>query len=308
MQPFLIRTILQPVCQRMGRLSEKKKDRLFLSGGALLLLQMYLRLTDALEYRYAIHFVSCCFCLGLMFLGGMGAEIRPVKFKKSISILWFSAAILRILSGLFHNAAYLSEGLLLLAVYPIGFLCWAMADRERIFRLLGQLCRIAIVLYTLLSWLLSPMGWSKYPGLFDNTNSAACTLAAATVGIVLELLYNRHDRRQLLWDFILLGLATALNYYTNSRSGFWGLFFALILAILRTLIDHLEFINRIPIIGPVNALLGFLVGIAAGYVLLAGPIWAVCRLVPEVLGDMELFTPETLAKSRVVSFVLNRMG
>ncbi|MBE6936833.1 MAG: hypothetical protein E7458_10170 [Ruminococcaceae bacterium] len=86
------------------------------------------------------------------------------------------------------------------------------------------------------------------------------------------------------------------------------LFFALILAILRTLIDHLDFLNRIPIIGPVNAILGFLVGIAVGYVLLAGPIWAVCRLVPEVLGDMELFTPETLQKSRVVSFMLNRMG
>lgn len=86
------------------------------------------------------------------------------------------------------------------------------------------------------------------------------------------------------------------------------LFYALILAILRTLIDHLSFISRIPIIGPMNAFLGFLLGILAGYLLLAGPIWAVCRLIPDVLGGINLLSPETLAKSRVVSFILNRLG
>ena len=86
------------------------------------------------------------------------------------------------------------------------------------------------------------------------------------------------------------------------------LFYALILAVLRVLIDSLSFLGRMPIIGPVNTLLGLILGIFAGYALIAFPIWAVCRLVPSVLGDVQLFSPETLEKSRVVAFVIGRLG
>lgn len=235
MQTLLIQKLLNPLCSLMGRFSEKAKDRLFLTGGVLILLQMFLRLTDAVEYRYAIHFVSCCFCLGLMILASLGTEVKPVKFRKPISILWFSAAILRILSGLRYNVDYLPEGALLLVGYPITFLCFANADRERIFRLLGKLCRIGILLYAAFSWLLVPLGWNKYSGIFDNANSAAYTLAAASAGLLLELLFTKKCRKG---DFLLLGLSLALNFYTNSRSGFWALSFGLILSVGVYVLTH----------------------------------------------------------------------
>ena len=85
-------------------------------------------------------------------------------------------------------------------------------------------------------------------------------------------------------------------------------FYALIFAILRVLIDALSFLGRIPIIGPVNTLLGLILGIFVGYALIALPLWAVCSLIPSFLGDVQLLSPETLEKSRVVAFVLGRLG
>ncbi len=238
MQTLLIQKLLNPLCSLMGRFSEKGKDRLFFTGGILILLQMYLRLTNAVQYRYAIHFVSCCICLGLMILASLGHQVRPVKFRKSISILWFSAAILRILSGIRYNADYLPEGALLLVGYPVLFICWSNADHARIFRLLGKLCRIAILLYAGFSWLLVPIGWNKYAGIFANANSAGNILAAANIGILLDLLYTKKRGRHLLSDHLLLGLSIALEFYTNSRSGFWGLIFALTLGLGLYLLTH----------------------------------------------------------------------
>lgn len=86
------------------------------------------------------------------------------------------------------------------------------------------------------------------------------------------------------------------------------LFYALILAVLRVLIDALSFLGRMPIIGPVNTLLGLVLGVFAGYALIAFPIWAVYRLIPSVLGDVQLLSPETLEKSRVVAFIIGRLG
>lgn len=238
MQTLLIRYTLNPLCDLMGRFSEKAKDRLFLLAGTAIFLQMFLRLTGAVEYRYAIHYVSCCFFLGLMILASLGKEVRPVKFHRVLSILWFSAGILRAISGFRNNVDHLPEAAMLLAAYPILYICWSNAQKERIFRLLGTLCRMIIVLYALLSWLLVPIGWNKYAGIFDNTNSASYTLTAATVGIVLEILYAKKRAKQLFADFLLLGLATALNYYTNSRTGLWGLYFALFLGLGLYFLTH----------------------------------------------------------------------
>lgn len=86
------------------------------------------------------------------------------------------------------------------------------------------------------------------------------------------------------------------------------LFYALILAILRVLIDSLSFLGRMPIIGPVNTLLGLVVGVFAGYALIALPVWALHDLLPSILGDIDLLSADTLAKSRVVSFLVGRLG
>jgi len=85
-------------------------------------------------------------------------------------------------------------------------------------------------------------------------------------------------------------------------------YFAFILALLRVGIDLLGFLRRIPIIGPVNTLLGFAMGIAVGYLLLAVPVWALTQMLPAILGDVELFSAETIEKSKVVAFLVGRMN
>ena len=86
------------------------------------------------------------------------------------------------------------------------------------------------------------------------------------------------------------------------------LFYALILAVLRVLIDSLSFLGRMPIIGPMNTLLGLVLGVFAGYALIALPVWAIHNLLPAILGDVELLSAETLGKSHVVSFIIGRLG
>ncbi len=102
---------------------------------------------------------------------------------------------------------------------------------------------------------------------------------------------------------------TAASKVTNAIGGavtkfiLFFLFFALILAILRVLIDSLSFLDRIPIVGPLNSALGFVLGLLVGFAVIAFPIWAVLRLVSPILGDTELLRPEMLEKSRVITFV-----
>ena len=100
-------------------------------------------------------------------------------------------------------------------------------------------------------------------------------------------------------DIIGGGLTAALLFF---------LFYALILAILRVLIDSLSFLGRMPIVGPVNTLLGLTVGIFAGYALIALPVWALHDLLPSILGDIDLLSADALVNSRVVSFLVGRLG
>ena len=86
------------------------------------------------------------------------------------------------------------------------------------------------------------------------------------------------------------------------------IFYALILAILRVLIDSLSFLDRIPIVGPLNTTLGIVLGLIVGFALIAVPIWAIQHLLPSLLGDIELLSPETIEKSRVISFIVRHMG
>ncbi len=69
--------------------------------------------------------------------------------------------------------------------------------------------------------------------------------------------------------------------------------FALVLAVLRVLIDRLEFIERIPIVGTLDTTLGILCGAALGVVVLFLPVFVLVTLVPRVFGS-GLTVPEDL--------------
>ena len=234
MQTLLISYILDPLCQKMSRFSQKGKDRLFLLGGLTIVLLTFLRHSEAVHYRYLYHFIGCIFGLGLMILGSLGREVKPVRFRKLFTAVWFTFGTLQLLSGLRNNSNYLSEAALFLVAYPLVFICWNQAERKRLFRLLIRILRISLAVFAAASWLLSPIGLTQYPGIFTNTNNASYFLCLCVIASLLGLIYGE----ELCKNLLCLGLASGLNFYTNSRTGTFAIVFALALGLIFFLLRH----------------------------------------------------------------------
>lgn len=78
----------------------------------------------------------------------------------------------------------------------------------------------------------------------------------------------------------------------------FALGFAVSYAVLRVLINQLDFIDRIPVVGPVNTVLGGLMGAVGGLILLMVPIVAVTKIGGKLFG-MEI-RADFFAGSRVL--------
>ena len=207
MQNLLISRILNPLCLVMGRFSEKNKDRLFISGGLLVVLLTFLRHSEAVDYRYLFHFTGCCFGLGLMILASLGQSLKPIRLRMPFALLLPLFGTLLLISGIINNVNYLPEAVMVLLAYPVVFLCWSNADQGRIFRLLCKICKISLVIFAAASWLFSPIGRARYPGIFTNTNNASYFLTIGIIGLLLDLIYTRKALWKRIPDYLLLGLA-----------------------------------------------------------------------------------------------------
>lgn len=80
--------------------------------------------------------------------------------------------------------------------------------------------------------------------------------------------------------------------------------FALFWAILRVLIDQLRFINKIPIVGPANVLLGMALGAVTGCIILIVPLWLIMYFVPSVFNVSAVLDPALFEKSRILSLLV----
>ena len=221
-QQLLIKLVLAPLNSLMNRFPDKVRDLFFLTGGIGIVVHNFMRNMGLVNYRFLVFFAVNCVFLGLMILGGMGQQIKPVRFHKFLAICWFGIGLLMLQSGIQHNVDYLPEAVLFLVAYPVLFLCWANGDRTRIFRLLLVLCRIAAILFSLGSFVLAPIAPKQYAGMFTNTNMASYFLAVVYAGLTIHILYSRLHWK-LLPDILLLGIVAALNYYSNSRTGTLGM-------------------------------------------------------------------------------------
>ena len=237
MQKYLIQSILSPLCKIMSRFSEKAKNRLFVLGGVGIVILTFLRHSEAVDYRYLYHFTGCCFGLGLMILGSLDDAVKPVRFRRAFTAIWFTFGLLQLRSGICNSSNYLPEAVLLLVAYPILFICWNNTDRTRLYRLLGRVLRISLWIFAAASWLLSPIGKDKYPGIFTNTNNAAYFLCLCAVSALLGLMYEQ-GRKETFTNILDLALACALNYYTNSRTGTLAILLALAFGLGIFLLRH----------------------------------------------------------------------
>ncbi len=84
------------------------------------------------------------------------------------------------------------------------------------------------------------------------------------------------------------------------------LVFALINAILKVAIEHLDFVNKIPVVGPVNITLGVILGAITGFVFLFIPVWVLLTFLPELLNSEPFFSIDEISQSHVLKFVVER--
>lgn len=98
-------------------------------------------------------------------------------------------------------------------------------------------------------------------------------------------------------------IAALIGKYTAIILLFW-LCFALFLAILRIFIEELSFVNRIPVVGFSNQLLGLITGILVGYLVLAAPVY----LIEKVLGGLDLVDAGHLTSSAVINYIMRTLG
>ena len=91
--------------------------------------------------------------------------------------------------------------------------------------------------------------------------------------------------------------------YALVRWLLFAILLALFYAILRALVENLAFIDRIPIVGTLDALLGVVLGIAIGLVVLFIPLIVTVNILPDILGGA-LEVPETFYKDSIVLNVL----
>lgn len=98
-------------------------------------------------------------------------------------------------------------------------------------------------------------------------------------------------------------ISALVGKYTSMILLFW-IYFALFLAVLRIFIEELSFVNRIPVIGFSNQLLGLIAGILVGYLVLAAPIY----LIEKVLGGLDLVDAGNLTSSAVINYIMRTLG
>lgn len=97
-------------------------------------------------------------------------------------------------------------------------------------------------------------------------------------------------------------ISTLVGKYITIVVFFW-IFFAFILAILRVAIDELSFVNRIPIIGISNQVLGLFAGIIVGYLILAIPIY----VIETAFSSTDLADANTLTHSTIINYILRTL-
>lgn len=237
-QKLLIQYLLMPLARLMEKVPERVREYLFLAGGLGVGFEIMLQNLELSSCRYLVYFAIGCVSLGIMILSTLRTDMKPVRFRKSISICWFGVGFMLLQSALRLNIDYIAEAIVFLVAFPIVFICWNNADRTQIFKLLLRIIKILAVVFMVASLLFAKIMIAQYAGIFDNPNGAA-ELLMLTVGCqIVEILYAKRLDWKCWGDILLLGCAVAVCYYTNSRTGYLGMICAVLFGSVMYFLTH----------------------------------------------------------------------
>ena len=237
-QKLLIQYLLMPLARLMEKVPERAREYLFVAGGLGVGFEIMRQNLELPSQRYLVYFVIGCVSLGIMILSTLRTDIKPVRFRKGISICWFGMGFMLLQSALRLNIDYIAEAIIFLVAFPVVFICWNNADRTQIFKLLLRIIKILAVVFMVASLLFARITKERYQGIFDNPNGAA-ELLMLTVGCqIVEILYAKKLDWRCLIDILILGCSVAVCYYTNSRTGYLGMIVAVCFAVGMYLLTH----------------------------------------------------------------------
>lgn len=219
-QDCLIRGVLRPLSAITGKLSERTQNALFVTGCLLMFLWSFLIdglvITD-LSYFYT--FLFGCLTMGLMILAVLRKDIQPIHFSPVLLTVWLSFGVLVAISALRFNTDWLSDAIVYLIACPIAFIVWGNIDQKRFLSLLSKSCIFSFLVFIAVSMLLFPINYVQYSGFMGNTNGAANYLSIVFACLICESYRPQMQRKKRIFVIVLLGICTALLYYTGSRTG-----------------------------------------------------------------------------------------
>lgn len=237
-QKLLIQYLLMPLARLMEKVPERAREYLFVAGGLGVGFEIMRQNLELPSQRYLVYFAIGCVSLGIMILSTLRTGIKPVRFRKGISICWFGMGFMLLQSALRLNIDYIAEAIIFLVAFPVVFICWNNADRTQIFKLLLRIIKILAVVFMVASLLFAKISNSQYAGIFNNPNGAA-ELLMMTVGCqIVEILYAKRLDKKCWRDILLLGCSVAVCYYTNSRTGYLAMICAVLFGAGMYLLIH----------------------------------------------------------------------
>ena len=219
LQKLLIQWILNPLGSKMAAVPQKCRTVGFYLGGAGLFFIYFARGMEVLNIRYFIPFFLGCLFLGLMLLCTLPKTLHTLRFSPVLSICWFGAGFMMLQAAFRLNSDIFSDALMFLVMYPFAWLIWGQGNFSKIAHMLCQLCRWAFVVFFVISFLFFPISSAQYSGLMNNVNGTAFFLSLVLACLTAEL-WQRGKIDAAFWrDLVLIGLAGAMMFCTNSRTG-----------------------------------------------------------------------------------------
>ena len=219
-QKLLLSYVLKPLGKQMDRFREKTKENIFVLFGAFIFFISFLN--DAgllLSTPYVFTFAAGCFCIGIMILSMLHADMQPIRFSPLLIGLWLTVGILITVASVRFNTDWLSDAIMYVAICPVVFIVFGNADHKRIFRLLIRSCIFSFVIFFSICALFCPLSTRQYSGFFMNPNGASGYLALVFACLLVFSLQEHCPLWKRIAGLVLIGLCSSVLYYTTSRSG-----------------------------------------------------------------------------------------
>lgn len=231
-QNKLIQWILQPLASFMNRFSAKVRERIFVCAGLMIFLAFFLLNAGKLPVRYLILYTYSCLMMGLMILSILPEKVTPIRFDRLLLVPWAIVTLFMLISGITKSEDYLLETMMFLVAYPVFYIVGNNYSFQNLAPLLLRIVRISFYMFLLISFLFFPILGQQYTGFFRNPNGVAFYLALVFSCCLVELLSCKKLSPFFFSNLILLGICTALIYYSNSRTGMLAILLPFILSAL----------------------------------------------------------------------------